>query len=525
MNKKTAIITTLILSSLIYLPSINGEFLKWDDNLYVYENPLITLNWFEFIKFVFTSTAIANFHPLTMLAHKVDYSIWGLNPWGHHLTNIILNTLNTVVVYFIVDKFIALNRSIFKKEYNSNIFIVPILSAIFFTLHPAHVENVAWISSRKDLLFFFFYGLSVLSYLIYIEKDLKKFSVLCFGFFILALISKPMAVSLPLTLIVIDIYYKGFGNLGEFLYKKVHYFIMVIALSVITVISQDSSGALIKADPVDLPAKILNIFASYYYYVKITFLPVGFVPVHIYEQGGTALIIKAIAGLIIIVVAMVFSIRKYKTNRFYLAGFLFYILSLAPIVGLIRVGAQGVAERYFYLTSVLFAILIAIGCYKVLLKSNKIVFSAVTTSIIIYFSILTISYMPTYKTTNNLWTRQINIHTVKSGFAYEYRANDYFDREDYKNAIKDYLIADSQRVFKSATIYKNLAISYVYQNEFVAAVIYMKKALALQPNSGAAHFNLGLIYKNTGEIEKAKLHLLRAYELGEKNALRELEGL
>lgn len=376
MNKKIAIIVAVILSSLIYLPSLGSEFLRWDDNLYAYKNPGNMLGFFEFIKWAFTSTYAANYHPLTLLTHKIDHTIWGLNATGHHLTNIILNAINTIIVYFIVNKFLNLNKSILKKEYDENSFYVPLLAAILFAVHPAHVENVAWISARKDLLFFLFYGLSVLAYLTYMEKDLKKYSVLCFLFFILSIISKPMAVSLPLTLIIIDIYYNGFGDIKRFVLRKTHYFLMVVALSVITIVSQDSSGALVRAETVDLPAKLLNIFASYYYYLKINFLPFGFVPVHIYETGGTALIMKAIAGLVIIIGGFIFAIKKYKTNRFYLAALLFYIITLAPVVGLVRVGAQGVAERYFYLTSFLIVTIIAMACYKVLLKSNKIIFSA-----------------------------------------------------------------------------------------------------------------------------------------------------
>ena len=205
------------LSCLVYLPALKNDFI-WDDALYISENMLIRSLSFASISKMLVSFHASNWHPLTWLSLAFDYYFWGLDPFGYHLTNILLHGLNALLVFFVTMQLLTRGKTVHatasqspKEPLNATTsFIAAGATALFFGLHPIHVESVVWIAERKDLLCALFYLLTISSYLTYtaspIDRNRWFWFIVCFVLFILALMSKPMAVTLPLTLLLLDIY-------------------------------------------------------------------------------------------------------------------------------------------------------------------------------------------------------------------------------------------------------------------------------------------------------------------------------
>src|SRR3990172_3081575 len=199
LSTMAAALIAAAVTSIVYLPSLWNGFVNWDDQWYVYINPLIkTID----LKALATAIQVGNWHPLTMFSLALDYQLWGLNPFGYHLGNTVLHAANTFLAALLAAKLIQVVRPD-EKRFS---FVAALAMGLLFGIHPLHVESVAWISERKDVLCGFFFFLSVLFYISHAQKPSWKTYVLSFVFFILALLRKPMAVTLPLALIIIDFY-------------------------------------------------------------------------------------------------------------------------------------------------------------------------------------------------------------------------------------------------------------------------------------------------------------------------------
>jgi hypothetical protein len=205
-----------LLTLLVYLPALQNEFVDWDDNVYIFDNPYIRSLDMAFFKWAFWGFHAANWHPLTWASHALDYAVWGLNPLGHHLTSISLHALNTFLVVALVTRLLdAYNTKQNRPALNDRmVLIAAATTGLLFGLHPVHVESVAWVSERKDVLCALFFLLSLLSYLSYVSSNTQKTYLLSLGFFVLALLSKPMAVTLPVVLLILDWY--PYGRIRSF---------------------------------------------------------------------------------------------------------------------------------------------------------------------------------------------------------------------------------------------------------------------------------------------------------------------
>ena len=210
-DKKAWIIalSVALLTVLVYLPALQNDFVNWDDDIHVYENDRIQSIDFKSLKWMFISyTYAGNWYPLTWLSYAIDYSLWGLNPMGYHLTNIIFHGLNTFFVVLIIMRLIEIagvkETPFFTPEQDRlqiRALTTAAVTGFLFGLHPLHVESVAWVSERKDVLYAFFFLLSIFSYLKYKAPSAQKkktlYYALCLIFFVFSLMSKPMAVTLP----------------------------------------------------------------------------------------------------------------------------------------------------------------------------------------------------------------------------------------------------------------------------------------------------------------------------------------
>src|SRR3972149_10312374 len=258
---------------LFYLPSLNAGFVNFDDSIYVHENHIMRQSGLEFLKQVFFESETGMWHPLTIISLAVDYRIWGLNPFGYHLINSVLHALNVSLLAFLSIKLFSISI----PDKNKRFIFAGVAAALLWGLHPQRVESVAWISERKDVLFAFFFLLSVIAYVRFTESLSRWAYVGARVLFGLSLMSKPMAVSLPLVLLLYDLWSKR-GGLKRLLLEKAPFIALAAIASVIAVMSQASEGAVVGTEMLGGEPRALNAIRAYGFYLYKMAVPTGPAP-------------------------------------------------------------------------------------------------------------------------------------------------------------------------------------------------------------------------------------------------------
>ncbi|MBS1797629.1 MAG: tetratricopeptide repeat protein [Acidobacteria bacterium] len=388
-NREPLVFTALsLLVLIIYWQTTGFGFLNLDDNQYVYSNPAVLsgLNWNSF-KWAWTAYYSANWHPLTWLSHMLDVKMFGLNAGGHHAVNIVLHLANTVLAFVV---FRRLTGCFWKSA----------IVAALFAVHPAHVESVAWVAERKDVLSTLFWLLTMWAYARYASEEdgekgrkgeretiedagknseerkadgleaddskentvspspflpfslsfLNKSYLLVALLLALGLTAKPMLVTLPFVLLLLDFWplgrLRGVGELPALLLEKIPLFLLSAASSLITIRAQSTVGAIETLDYLPFGTRILNTLAAYAKYVATFFYPAKLAVWYPYPKefpvwqiGGAILLLGAVTAL------CVWQIRERK---YLLTGWLWFLGTLVPVIGLVQVGSQAMADRYTY---------------------------------------------------------------------------------------------------------------------------------------------------------------------------------
>src|SRR5208337_2267261 len=336
-------------------------FINLDDDIYVYANAYVQtgLNW-NSIGQAFSSelAKVGHWHPVTWLSLMLDYQIFGLNPSGYHLINLLFHVMNTILLFLIF-------RRMTKKLWPSA------FVACLFAIHPLHVESVAWITERKDVLSTFFWMLTMGAYSYYVEhRGLRRYSLVLL-FFILGLMAKPMLVTLPFVLLLLDYWplqrfqeiktdrtiqkktlevkkaadpeYK-WSLIYPLLWEKIPLSALAILSSVVTFIAQQKGGAVESIETLPLGVRIGNAFISYIDYIGKMIWPSNLAFLYPYPKFFVAWQVwRSVLLLIAITLVVIWGVKKFP----YLAmGWLWYIGTLLPVIGIVQVGAQSMADRY-----------------------------------------------------------------------------------------------------------------------------------------------------------------------------------
>jgi tetratricopeptide (TPR) repeat protein len=331
-----ALLLILGVTFAVYAPVLRHGFVEWDDPYYVTENVHVQTGLTASgAVWALTSRDLANWHPVTWLSHMADVSFFGMDPHGHHLTSVILHLLNTLLL------FVAFQRMT-QSPWRS------LAVAALFALHPLHVESVAWVSERKDVLSTTFWLLALWAYARFAEQPgTLRYSLvaLIFG---LGLLAKPMLVSLPLTLLILDgwplarVAESRFSAWWPRVLEKLPLVAMSLAVSVSAWVAQRSAGAITDTP---LATKLANVVLGYVGYLKLTIWPAKLAAFYPYElQPALGEVAVAAAILVAVSVGVWFGRRR----PYLLAGWLWYVITLAPVSGLVRIGQQQMADRYSY---------------------------------------------------------------------------------------------------------------------------------------------------------------------------------
>jgi len=528
---------------LVYLPALKNGFVTWDDNYYIYKNDHIRHLGGAFFKWALTSFYASNWHPLTWFSHALDYSLWGLNPRGHHLSSIVLHAANAFLVTLVTFNLLWRRPSPGTSTFANRREVVVIagLTGLLFGLHPLHVESVAWISERKDLLCAFFYLLSLDSYLRLWRRTHtlaptgevmgRRDYHLSLAFLALALMSKPMAVSLPCVLLLVDWFRGSVHGRGEWsrrLCIVTPFFLLALASCAVTIAAQKSGGAINTLTDAPLSDRVMVAAYALTVYIQKMVWPVQLVPYYAYPASvkwysaqflGSALLVLVCSG-----VALVGASRW----RAWTAAWAYYVVTLLPVLGIIKVGGQAFADRYTYLPSIAPFVLVSglavWGVRRIRLSADRRVrrflgpVAAVLLALLGTLPWLTQQQIHVWKNSETLW-RYVIRHDDRIPFAYGQLGIGLFEQGRYGEAAEEVSKALSQRPF-DATLLNTLAVSYLELDNLEGAMRAVRRALSVDPDSVSALNTLGEVYLRQGEVKKANKTFMRAMRLDPGNPLR-----
>ncbi len=564
------IIILIIACAAAYGRILSNEFINFDDPVYIIENQHIKSGFsVETVKWAFTAVVSSNWHPLTLLSHTLDWSLFREHAGGHHLVNLLLHIFNVILLFLFLNK---ITKNLWPAAF----------AAALFALHPLRVESVAWAAERKDVLSMFFGLLTLYAYAFYVEKPRVSKYILCLILFMLALMSKPMLVTLPFVLLLLDYWplerwkketkatneenrvkvvqvkkkgkqyktqfikqnisvpAKEQPTISQLLWEKVPFFILAIISSIVTVWAQQTGGALVSFQGLSFPERFMNAVVSYVLYLRKTFWPVDLAIFYPYQHAlplwqflGSLLI------LLLISVVVILYIRKLP---FLFVGWFWYLGTLIPVIGLVQVGAQSIADRYTYLPSIGIGIILAWGLISLLPKERlqRIILIPLAVIIIILLTALTWRQCGYWKNSITLFNHALNVTTDNYlahdclGVALDVTGKHQEAVSHYRDSIKintnyanaHYNLAGSlkdQGIMEEAmqqyreTLYLNRyyknahnvlgLILEMYYKKIDEAIYHYRLELKIQPDNPGVHFNIGLALAKNNELKEAEEHL------------------
>lgn len=562
-KKFTWIATTLVVLAtfIIYLPALQNGFVNWDDHLYVTENQNIRSLDLRFLRWDITAVVASLWHPLTMFSLALDYAIWGLNPFGYHLTNILFHSFNTFLVFILIVRLIICKTNPSSFTLHPSSLIAASVTTLLFGIHPLRVESVVWVSERKDVLCAFFFLLSILAYLSYARSPKRRlFYAASLVSFSLALMSKPMAVTLPLVLLILDFYPLTRLTIGfrGVLAEKLPFFVLSVLSSLVTVWAHHSEKALVEealgaVEPF-LFMGLVAVRACIFYLTKMV-LPFNLSPLYPRPDRVDPFSFEYIVSFILLLMITYIAFRSLKRNRLYPAVWFYYIVTLIPVIGIVPVGAHAAADRYTYLPSLGPFLLLGLGVGKLFERCSKKQQAALAAALIFLFGTLgskTQAQISVWKDSVTLWSRVIGFfpYSTKAYInrggayvglgndqeaikdldmairldpgslkAYRGRGNAYNRLGNYQQAVKDYSKAielnpledgDNKEAIKA---YINRGVTYIAMGKYLLAIKDSNEAIRLDPGYAEAYNLRGSSSVNTGDYRQAIKDLDTAIQL------------
>lgn len=495
----------------LYWPATHHNFVLFDDDAYVTSNVRVQAGLtLENIKWAFFNPVCSNWHPLTMMSHMLDCEIFGLQPWGHHLISILLHGINTALVFLLL-------RSMTGALWRS------VLVAALFGWHPLHVESVAWVAERKDVLSTCFGLLALLFYIRYArartENERRQetgilsppFSVftsgsywLVFFFYLLGLLSKPMLVTWPFVMLLLDYWPLGrianYKSLLALLAEKIPFFALAVMASVATFMAQNQEGAVVAAEDLPLGARCGNALISYWRYLAKLFWPADlavFYPHPGYWPLGWVLL----AGVLIVGISVLFFVKRQR-YPFLLMGWLWYCGTLVPVIGLVQVGEQAMADRYSYIPSLGVFILTIWGLYEMAKRWDGHVYAlAAAFSAAVVLCLLTQAQIGYWQDSETLFRHALEVtennHNAHANLGIALANKGQFDEAIFQHQ-------ESIRLKpQEARYYGNLGVSFANKGQLDEAISQYREAIHLRPDFAGAYNNLGSALDAKGQTDEA----------------------
>jgi len=523
----SAALAIALLTFLVYSPTLRYGYVNFDDQD-VYNSREIRNLDLPLLVWSFTSFQDGNWIPVTWISFAVDYHFWGANPRGYHLQNIVWHSLNVVLAMLLVARLVARYRFVHglsgSREAGPYELAVAGLTSLLFGIHPLRAESVAWIFERKDVLYAFFFLGSLLLYLSYAEAKGRKKAVVLYlaalAAFALSLMAKPMAVTLPVVLFLLDAITGrrthvawNVATVKRTLLEKAPFLIMALGGAVLAVVGQRTIHSLLMVGEYSWKARILNSAYSVWFYIEKTLLPVNispFYPVHAYAVSP----IHASVFFLLIAAVTSYCVFAYRQGRYYWAwAWTYYLVNLAPVMGIVKVGGQGVASRFAYLPTLSILLLISLGTVRIFEKATRSLgLSARVLQVAGLFSILlfagglstvTLPQIRIWREPVALWDKAIEVLRDASPAPYVFRGNAWLDRNDLDRAFLDCNHAlELEPVCEKCLMCRAEVYDKTGNNQ--AALADYNAVLAISPFNSDALNNRGVVYLKLGEISRAE---------------------
>jgi protein O-mannosyl-transferase len=548
----------LVLSTLaVFWPVMSCDFVNFDDNVYVTENHQVRagLSW-PGVAWAFGSFVSGNWHPLTMLSHMLDCQVYGMNPAGHHLTNLIFHLANTGLLFLVLRR---LTGAVWRSAF----------VAALFALHPLHVESVAWISERKDVLSTFFFMLTLLSYSRYAQGSVRcqvsrgaperanaaaagvrtdairdtqhtpLFYCLALLFFALGLMSKVMLVTLPFVLLLLDFWPlqrfqfpswrqptlkrpsgAGRGPAVTFfrlVWEKFPFFVLTVAASVMAIWSQSSAGAMSSLGAIPAHIRLTNALVSYMRYLGKTIWPENLAIFYPYPQAFPAF--QTILALMIVGGATVLAIALWRRAPYVAMGWFWFVGILVPVIGLAQAGSHAMADRFTYvsLIGVFVAIVWGLANLTTAIPFGRITLATVATGLLAAYGWMTREQVKSWRDSAQLFEHALAV-APPSDVAHDHLGLALLGRRQLDEA-KAHFEAAVKLKPKSPISHCNLGIVLGRQGKFDEAIGHFREALKYAPGSLEAHYNWGYALLQQGKTEEAEAHFSAALQADPSHAL------
>ncbi|OGC10930.1 hypothetical protein A3K48_00075 [candidate division WOR-1 bacterium RIFOXYA12_FULL_52_29] len=503
-NKIAAVLALVLLIGAAYFPSLGNQFIDWDDDVMIYNNRTIASFSWENVRQWFVSSHYGMYHPLVQLSYAVEYRLFGLNPFVFHFDNLLLHIGNSLLVFLFIRLLVGGWLSAF-------------IVAMLWGIHPVHVESVAWVTERKDLLFAFFYLGALIYYVRYLKgnrTDLLK----ALAAFFLALLAKPMALSLPLVLLLLD-YYQGRRPAVKLVKEKWSFFILAAVFGLISLWAKQATGVLVVPEP---PFTFANIFVAAYrivfYYLPRTIFPFGFN--QLYPLGSY--VVESLTPLPLIflvspiVFLLLFGLLLYlgRKHRVVVFGLFFFLVSIAPAIMLMVPGIF--ADRYAYLPSLGIYLIVGWGAALFFEDRWKTALMIGGAIVILLLGAVTWQRCHVWRDTISLYD-EVCLWYPKVPAAFQHRAQARLERREYQIAL-----ADLDRALKLnpnfSAAYNTRGNLYFSMGQPGPARADFLAAVRISSQDATAHNNLGYLLTQMEDYPGALRHLNEALRLDPKSA-------
>jgi Tfp pilus assembly protein PilF len=542
----------------LYWPVQSFDFVNYDDDVLVRDNRQIRDGLSkDGLLWAFTTFDYANWHPLTWVSHMADVEAYGLNAGDHHRTNVLIHTAATLLLFLV---FAGMTRSVEASGF----------VAVLFAIHPLHVESVAWVAERKDVLSGFFWVLTLGAYAWYVRQPTALRYLLVAFSFTMGLLSKPMVVTLPFVLMLLDYWplqrlpgvrtvFNGQMSAGgastrdavlRLVMEKIPLLLLSAASSVLTVVAQKGVGAVWTVDKMPIDVRLANALVSYAEYIRKTVWPVELAVLYphpgmpeAWKIGVSALLLGAVTAL---------AIRNMTKMPFLLVGWLWYLGTLVPVIGIVQVGSQAMADRYTYIPLIGLFIAVAWGAERLIADRPgwKKPFMVSSLAVLSILMVLTRYQVDTWKNTITVFEQALAATDINP-MACQKLGEFYLEQNDCQKAAPQFLeairmkanyaypyhglgVCASRQNPPTGALYffgraleldplmtralNDRGIFYMKQGEFGSAAEDFEQALRIKPDHDAAHTNLGLIYMSQGRLAAAEAHLNEARRLNPDSA-------
>ena len=504
----------------VYWQAWNFSFVNYDDTQYVTKNKYVQagLNY-ESIIWAFSTYHAANWHPLTWLSHMLDVEFYGMNSGSHHMTSVLFHILNSFLLFFV---FVRMTSNLWQSGF----------VAALFALHPLHVESVAWVAERKDVLSTFFWMLTMFSYARYAAHPGISRYLPVVGFFMLGLMAKPMLVTLPFVLLLLDYWplrRMQFNSSADdrhswqrrspgllLIWEKIPLFLLALVSSVVTFLAQKSGGAVGSMEIYPLATRVSNALVAYVKYIGKMIWPANLAVFYPYSGSLPAWQVIG-AGVLLGFITFV-AIRFFRQHPWFVVGWLWFVGTLVPVIGLVQVGLQAMADRYTYIPLIGLFVIVAWGVPQLMLrwrqKTKLIASSAV--ALLIILSVTSGLQMRYWKNSVTLFKHALDV-TNDNYMAHNALGNAFKEQGKIDAAMRHYRSALDSKSDYAAPHY-SIGHTLAAQGKHQDAINHFQKALQIKPDYAAAHDNLAYVFMIQGKIEQAIQHYFKALRIKPDNA-------